>query len=164
MLKNSILLTTYSIIKNDKHIILCDKQEKLLKQLDMLALNNSDMGKLYERYVGLFYESHGYTVKYNGLLNGKLDGGIDLVCESKADILLVQCKYTHKSFGRQKIEQLLYNTSGYFKRNGIPQKFKFIIVVPNIDDCFSKKNKEYLLHKNNFISNGKIVLKEINFM
>lgn len=49
-------------------------------------------GIQYERYVGFTYEQCDYTVEYRGALQGREDLGIDLICESENEILVVQCK------------------------------------------------------------------------
>ncbi|AHJ12429.1 restriction endonuclease [Sulfurospirillum multivorans] len=49
-------------------------------------------GNDYEIHVGKYYESQGYKVIYNGLLNGRKDGGIDLLAENEHETLLIQCK------------------------------------------------------------------------
>jgi hypothetical protein len=49
-------------------------------------------GIQYERYVGYTYEQLGYAVEYHGALRGREDLGVDLICRSPKETLIVQCK------------------------------------------------------------------------
>ena len=55
--------------------------------------NTSELGRLYEQYVGYLYEDAGYKVEYRGIDKGNNDGGIDLICKFGSIVILVQCKY-----------------------------------------------------------------------
>ncbi|MCH8269701.1 MAG: restriction endonuclease [Planctomycetes bacterium] len=46
----------------------------------------------YERYVGYMYEQSGFAVEYRGATRGREDQGIDLICEDRIRILIIQCK------------------------------------------------------------------------
>lgn len=50
------------------------------------------VGRDYERYVGYLYESQGYEVEYQGILEGLSDLGRDLVCRKNKEIIVIQCK------------------------------------------------------------------------
>ena len=50
-------------------------------------------GEEYEKYIARIYRRNGYTIKYNGIIKGYNDEGIDLICSKKGEpITLVQCK------------------------------------------------------------------------
>jgi len=51
------------------------------------------IGRIYERYVGYFYEKEGYDVEYVGIFKGKEDLGRDLICQKEKDFIVIQCKY-----------------------------------------------------------------------
>lgn len=79
-------------------------KEDVLERLRFGGLAHSDnrngasrspelLGAMYEVRVGLLFESRGYQVEYRGLMRGRLDGGIDLVCSLNRERLYVQCKY-----------------------------------------------------------------------
>lgn len=53
----------------------------------------SELGRMYERFVGYIYEEQGYDVEYHGIVEGKMDLGRDLICKRGSDHLIVQCKY-----------------------------------------------------------------------
>ena len=70
------------------------------------------IGRDYERFIGFYYEQLGYKVYYQGIKKKKEDLGIDLVCQDKDKILLVQCKYWKSGFPvRENAINQLYGTS-----------------------------------------------------
>lgn len=88
-----------------------------------------NIGLEFERYCGYLYEKKGYQVKYWGILNGKADGGIDLIAKNKTKILYIQCKY--------------WKTSKLIRENTIAQLFgsalKMAIDNGETYDSFIKK-------------------------
>ncbi len=69
-----------------------ERNQKALDNYLKRAHTKAHVGKMYERYIGYLYESKGYDVQYRGIEMGLKDGGIDLICRKKGEILLVQCK------------------------------------------------------------------------
>jgi Holliday junction resolvase len=70
------------------------------------------IGRDYERYIGYKFEKLGYRVLYQGAIQGMDDLGIDLICENKDKILLIQCKYWKQGFPiRENAVCQLYGTS-----------------------------------------------------
>jgi hypothetical protein len=51
-----------------------------------------EIGRDYERYIGWFYESKGYSVYYQGIIEGFADLGRDLIAERGDTTLIIQCK------------------------------------------------------------------------
>ena len=43
--------------------------------------DTTELGRLYEQYIGYLYEDAGYNVEYRGIDKGNNDGGIDLICK-----------------------------------------------------------------------------------
>lgn len=80
-------------------------------------LDTSEIGTLYERYIGHLYEEEGYVVKYFGAVNGFEDLGRDLIIEGKKEILIVQtkCWAKFKKINEKHIFQL-YGSLEHFKR------------------------------------------------
>ncbi|HEX75479.1 MAG TPA: restriction endonuclease [Dehalococcoidia bacterium] len=54
------------------------------------------IGRDYERYIGYLYESRGYGVYYQGIVEGLADLGRDLICVKDDSTEIVQCKYWSK--------------------------------------------------------------------
>jgi len=51
-----------------------------------------EIGRDYERYIGYLYESMGYSVFYQGIIEGLNDLGRDLICVNGNHTVIVQCK------------------------------------------------------------------------
>ncbi|WP_426234813.1 hypothetical protein [Pseudomonas sp. TWP3-2] len=104
----------------------------------------SDWGFVYERWVGLELEQQGWEVDYRGLTLGLLDKGIDLVAFSEGRTRFLQCKFIHTPFGKQTIEQVLYNGSQYLHKQQLNRSDVYELVVPYLEKAFPpirKKNK-----------------------
>jgi hypothetical protein len=73
------------------------------------------LGRDYERWIGYIYEDKGYSVYYQGILEGLADLGRDLVCSNKEETLVVQCKRwsQHKVIHEKHINQLYGTTVKY---------------------------------------------------
>lgn len=50
------------------------------------------IGRDYEMYIGQQFESHGFTVKYTGIIENIEDMGRDLICNKDGITYIVQCK------------------------------------------------------------------------
>ncbi|MGO5427288.1 restriction endonuclease [Fusobacterium mortiferum] len=85
-----------------------EKLDVVLERYQNSWKDKLNIGLEFERYCGYLYERKGYQVKYCGILNGKADGGIDLVAKSKTKTLYIQCKYwgTSKTIRENTISQL----------------------------------------------------------
>lgn len=85
-----------------------EKLDVVLERYKNSWKNKLNIGLEFERYCGYLYEKKGYQVKYWGILNGKTDGGIDLVAKNKTKTLYIQCKYwgTSKTIRENTISQL----------------------------------------------------------
>jgi predicted GNAT superfamily acetyltransferase len=55
-----------------------------------------EVGRDYERFVGYTYESGGYGVHYQGIVEGLADLGRDLMCVKDNHTEIIQCKYWSK--------------------------------------------------------------------
>lgn len=77
--------------------------------------NRWKYGRDYERYIGYLLEEQGWKVIYNGAVEGREDGGIDLICFRHSKVYLVQCKRWKINVGAEYIER--------FKK--VVQRFKW---------------------------------------
>jgi Restriction endonuclease len=89
-------------------------------------LSPQAIGRLYERYVGYRYEVKGWTVEYHGIEKGLEDLGMDLICTSGNQILIIQakCWAEHKPIRERHVFQL-YGTTQLLK---LQKKFA---TIPN---------------------------------
>lgn len=105
-----------------------DKQEyqKLSsRERNQLALDrylsrsktNWEIGRLYERYLGYFYEKRGWRVRFHGAIMGFEDFGRDLICTRNRQVHIVQAKcWSKEKLIREKhIFQLFGSTIHYRK-------------------------------------------------
>lgn len=75
------------------------KQELFQKALDRYWQKKKSpwqIGRDYERYIGYLYETDGYSVYYQGIVEGLGDLGRDLIVKKGEEIEVVQCKYWAK--------------------------------------------------------------------
>ena len=67
--------------------------ERLLKEYEEKQyLKAEEIGRRYERYIGYLCEIDGYKVDYNGIKKGVKDGGVDLICSKRKELVIIQCK------------------------------------------------------------------------
>jgi uncharacterized membrane-anchored protein YhcB (DUF1043 family) len=69
-----------------------------------------EIGRDYERYIGYLYESMGYSVFYQGIIEGLNDLGRDLICIKGNHTVIVQCK--HWSQDKQIHEKHIFQLYG----------------------------------------------------
>jgi hypothetical protein len=74
-----------------------------------------EIGRDYERYVGYLYESAGYAVYYQGIVEGLADLGRDLICvkDNSAEIVQCKCWSQAKQIHEKHIFQLLGTVIAY---------------------------------------------------
>ena len=103
--------------KKNSIIYLKNSQGIIKESLEYNKISPLLRGLIFERYVGLYYESKGYSVIYRGIDNGVLDEGIDLICEKKnKETCFIQCKSGDKNIGKQSIELILFKGGLFFKK------------------------------------------------
>jgi hypothetical protein len=75
-----------------------------------------EIGRDYERYVGYLYEQRGYSVHYQGIVEGLEDLGRDLIACMGDSVEIVQCKCwaSHKLIHEKHIFQLFGTTVEYW--------------------------------------------------
>jgi len=126
-----ILVSIMKIFFNklDKKI----KKEKYKKFME----ENKTKGDEYEVKSGRFFEDKGYVVDYNGIINDRKDGGIDLICKKDNEIkLLIQCKNYSKeeSINHEMIKVFHSNATKYMDSNELDRsKVELKYVVPNVN-------------------------------
>lgn len=74
-----------------------------------------EIGRDYERYIGYKYESSGYAVRYQGIIEGFADFGRDLVATRAGTAEIVQCKYwsQRRTIHEKHVFQLLGTALAY---------------------------------------------------
>jgi len=76
------------------------------------SLSQSEVGKLYERYLGYLHEVDGWAVEYHGILKGFEDLGRDLICKRHGTTKIIQtkCWASEKTIHEKHIFQLFGTT------------------------------------------------------
>lgn len=70
-----------------------EKNQLALERYWKRPHRKSELGRMYERYIGYIYEDKNYDVEYYGIAEGKMDLGRDLICRKDDHHLIIQCKY-----------------------------------------------------------------------
>lgn len=73
-----------------------EKYQKALDRYRTKKKSKWEIGRDYERYIGYLYESQGFSVYYQGIVEGFADLGRDLICSKGNEVKLVQCKHWSK--------------------------------------------------------------------
>lgn len=69
-----------------------------------------EIGRDYERYIGYCYESNGYNIYYQGIIEGLADLGRDLIASKDNNVEIIQCKYWSK--GKEIHEKHIFQLYG----------------------------------------------------
>ena len=114
------------------------KSERLLKEYEEKQyLKAEEIGRRYERYIGYLCEIDGYKVDYNGIKKGVKDGGVDLICSKRKELVIIQCKCRDDQgqIHENTILQLIANLSKYKRK--YPNKNVSAVIYTshdNLDD------------------------------
>lgn len=81
--------------------------------------SRSEIGRIYERYLGYLYEQDGWTVEYFGIVEGYEDLGRDLICRKGNQVKIIQakCWSSEKQVHEKHIFQLFGTTQLYIINN-----------------------------------------------
>ncbi|MDH4067725.1 MAG: restriction endonuclease [Dehalococcoidia bacterium] len=95
-----------------------------------------EIGRDYERYIGYLYESKGYGVYYQGIVEGLADLGRDLVCVKDKRVEVVQCKCwsQEKRIHEKHIFQLLGTVIAYRIDHPAMQVIPWFITSTTLSD------------------------------
>jgi len=115
------------------------------------------IGNDYEIFIGKYFESKNYLVKYNGIENGVKDNSIDLIAINKNEILLIQCKNwskdwvekNNKYINQKDLKSFIGDCISYIDKNKVLKDFnikKYFIVSNPI---FSKDGFAFIKNEKN---------------
>jgi len=79
----------------------------------------SEVGRMYERFVGYLYERRKYVVEYHGIIKGLEDLGRDLICRKGDEVSVIQCKNwsKHRTVHEKHLFQLYGSVFLYTRDN-----------------------------------------------
>ena len=113
-------------------------------------------GTDYERFIANQYELKGYKVSLHGILKGKKDGGIDIICTKDNQMIFIQCKnwesHHRWKINHEKLKSFIGSCTEYVNENRLfGKEFKFLYMTSNdILDNSAKaflKNSKTLKHQ-----------------
>ena len=89
--------------------------QKLLDKFKTHKLNNLEVGRLYERYIGYLWEIDAWKVTYKGIVDGLSDMGRDLICVkgNQHRIIQAKCWSKHTPLREKHIYQLYASATHY---------------------------------------------------
>jgi len=93
-----------------------------------------EIGRDYERYVGYLYEKDGFSVYYQGIVEGFGDLGRDLIVTKGNSIEIIQCKYwsQDKMIHEKHIFQLFGTTVEYWIKSMAKQNSPHLAMFPEL--------------------------------
>jgi hypothetical protein len=124
----------YIPLEDFNNLPVSERNQRALDRYLSRNLNNAEIGRFYERFLGWHYESSGWDVEYHGIVQGREDMGRDLICRKNGQVLIVQAKNwgAEKLIHEKHIFQLYGTVQLYLmdqKQALIPANVKAIFVT-----------------------------------
>ena len=95
--------------------------EKLLNCYEKVYKTNyktkKELGDEYELQIGRYFQSLNFKIYYNGINNGKKDGGIDIIGWNSEKVLLIQCKNYRSQINQDLLRKFIGDCKIYEEKN-----------------------------------------------
>lgn len=95
--------------------------EKLLNCYEKVYKTNyktkKELGNEYELQIGRYFQSLNFKIYYNGINNGKKDGGIDIIGWNSEKVLLIQCKNHRSQINQDLLRKFIGDCKIYEEKN-----------------------------------------------
>ena len=95
--------------------------EKLLDCYEKVYKTNyktkKELGDEYELQIGRYFKSLNFKIYYNGINNGKKDGGIDIIGWNSEKVLLIQCKNYRSQINQDLLRKFIGDCKIYEEKN-----------------------------------------------
>ena len=95
--------------------------EKLLDCYEKVYKTNyktkKELGNEYELQIGRYFKSLNFKIYYNGINNGKKDGGIDIIGWNSEKVLLIQCKNHRSQINQDLLRKFIGDCKIYEEKN-----------------------------------------------
>jgi hypothetical protein len=85
-------VSKYIPLEDFNNLPVGERNQRALDRYLSRNLNNVEIGRFYERFLGWHYESRGWNVEYHGIFQGREDMGRDLICRKNGQVHIVQAK------------------------------------------------------------------------
>lgn len=130
------------------------KNQLALTRYIQSNLSKKDIGKMYERYLGYFYEKQGYDIQFIGIEKGVEDLGQDLICSKDNEVIVIQAKcWSRNSEIRERHIFQLFSTTLLHKMENTNKKAKYTSILyttaqlsPLARDIANKLKVKYVEH------------------
>ena len=117
---NEKLLNYYENIEKENNQKL-QNDEKLLNCYEKVYKTNyktkKELGDEYELQIGRYFQSLNFKIYYNGINNGKKDGGIDIIGWNSEKVLLIQCKNHRSQINQDLLRKFIGDCKIYEEKN-----------------------------------------------
>lgn len=117
---NEKLINYYENIEKENNQKL-QNDEKLLDCYEKVYKTNyktkKELGNQYELQIGRYFQSLNFKIYYNGINNGKKDGGIDIIGWNYEKVLLIQCKNHRSQIKQDLLRKFIGDCKIYEEKN-----------------------------------------------
>ena len=97
------------------------QNQKLLDCYEKVYKTNyktkKELGNEYELQIGRYFQSLNFKIYYNGINNGKKDGGIDIIGWNSEKVLLIQCKNHRSQINQELLRKFIGDCKIYEEKN-----------------------------------------------
>ena len=97
------------------------QNQKLLDCYEKVYKTNyktkKELGNEYELQIGRYFQSLNFKIYYNGINNGKKDGGIDIIGWNSEKVLLIQCKNYRSQINQDLLRKFIGDCKIYEEKN-----------------------------------------------
>lgn len=97
------------------------QNQKLLDCYEKVYKTNyktkKELGDEYELQIGRYFQSLNFKIYYNGINNGKKDGGIDIIGWNSEKVLLIQCKNHRSQINQDLLRKFIGDCKIYEEKN-----------------------------------------------
>ncbi|MCI7581996.1 restriction endonuclease [Campylobacter sp.] len=100
--------------KSQQNQKLLDCYEKVYKTK---YKTKKELGNEYELQIGRYFQSLNFKIYYNGINNGKKDGGIDIIGWNSEKVLLIQCKNHRSQIKQDLLRKFIGDCKIYEEKN-----------------------------------------------
>nr|WP_321318906.1 restriction endonuclease [uncultured Campylobacter sp.] len=102
--------------QNDEKLLDC--YEKVYKtNYKTNYKTKKELGNEYELQIGRYFQSLNFKIYYNGINNGKKDGGIDIIGWNSEKVLLIQCKNYRSQINQDLLRKFIGDCKIYEEKN-----------------------------------------------
>ena len=103
-------------LQNDEKLLDC--YEKVYKtNYKTNYKTKKELGNEYELQIGRYFQSLNFKIYYNGINNGKKDGGIDIIGWNSEKVLLIQCKNHRSQINQELLRKFIGDCKIYEEKN-----------------------------------------------